>query len=120
MAEEATVDYPQLKAEILARSVVTIAVRLFDLIHLARKWLHPEVLSMEKILELLVVNCFTRGLPPDLQVWAGRNDPSSYHDLVALVERQLISQELFQDHGTGGLWECGHRGLQEIGRARSD
>lgn len=73
--------------------------QLFDLIYLTWKWLLPEALSSEKMRELLVLDWYTRGLPLGLQAWVGQNDPSTYDELVTLIERQLSACELFQTPG---------------------
>lgn len=105
-------DYSQLKKEILARAGVTVAVRaqrfhdwqfqkdkvprsqMFDLIHLTRKWLQPEINSSARIVELLVMDRYLRALPFYLRKTVGQTNPADANELISLVERHTAADRL--------------------------
>lgn len=100
------------KAEILARARVTTAVQaqkyhawtfnpslapcsqMFDLIHLAQRWLGPDVNNGYRVVKLIVMDCYMRAMPGPLRKWIGQNDPSNIDGFVSLVERQLAADDL--------------------------
>uniref|UniRef100_A0A8C5LW22 CCHC-type domain-containing protein n=1 Tax=Leptobrachium leishanense TaxID=445787 RepID=A0A8C5LW22_9ANUR len=112
LEEEAAADYPQLKAEIMARMGVTTTVRaqrfykwrfnerqaprsqMFDLIHLAWKWLRPESQSPAQMVESLVLDRYLRELSSGLREWVSQGNPTNYDAMIAQVERYLSAKDL--------------------------
>ncbi|MEE6515238.1 hypothetical protein FKM82_023832 [Ascaphus truei] len=68
--------------------------QLWDLIHLATKWLKPEAYSPTQSLEMVVLDHFIRALPQDLRHWVGQGDPLTYDAMVGAVEHFLATCEL--------------------------
>uniref|UniRef100_H2ZY33 CCHC-type domain-containing protein n=1 Tax=Latimeria chalumnae TaxID=7897 RepID=H2ZY33_LATCH len=114
-------NYIQLKVEILARAGVTPTVRaqgfhtwtycprsqMFNLVHLAQRWLQPDVNTSARV-ELLVMDHYLRALPPRICKWVGLGNPSNAQDLIALVERQISAEELLRSPAV-----LGQRGAKE-------
>ncbi|KAM4049011.1 uncharacterized protein ACNLHF_002267 [Anomaloglossus baeobatrachus] len=112
---EAAHDFDKLKAEILARLGVTTAVRaqrvhqwtyqpdkpprsqMFDLIHLTKKWLQPEVLTAPEMVQRIVLDKYLRALPPSLKRWVSHGNPTTADQLVDLVERYSLAEGLMDD-----------------------
>ncbi|KAG8546365.1 hypothetical protein GDO81_019102 [Engystomops pustulosus] len=112
LSETEAREYPQLKAEILARLGVTVQVRssrvhqwayseklpprsqMHDLIHLVRKWLQPDDCTPAQMVERVVLDKFTRSLPSRLQRWVGQAGPTNAEELVSLVERYRATEDL--------------------------
>uniref|UniRef100_H3AN48 CCHC-type domain-containing protein n=1 Tax=Latimeria chalumnae TaxID=7897 RepID=H3AN48_LATCH len=102
-----------LKVEILARAGITPTVRaqkfhtwtyredraprsqMFNLVHLARRWLQPDNTSTRAV-ELLVMDYDLRALPPWIHKWVGLGNPFNAQDLIALVKRQIAAEELLR------------------------
>ncbi|XP_058855297.1 uncharacterized protein LOC131701473 [Acipenser ruthenus] len=119
LATEKANNYDVLKAEILARARITTALRaqkyhswsysgslpprsqLFDLVHLANRWLKPEVNNSHTVVEWLVMDRYLRALPPTMRKWVGQGNPSTLDDFIALVERQLAAEELVHPGASG-------------------
>ena len=115
LSEQDARQYHKLKAEILARLGVTSAVRaqlvhnwtfqldkparsqMYDLFHLAKKWLQPEEYTAAQVVERVVLDRFVRALPVRIQRCVGQADPRDADQLVALVERYLNTEEYLQD-----------------------
>uniref|UniRef100_H3BF22 SCAN box domain-containing protein n=1 Tax=Latimeria chalumnae TaxID=7897 RepID=H3BF22_LATCH len=110
---EAAANYAQLKAKILARAGVTTTVQaqcfhawrfqegktprsqLFNLIHLARRWLQPDTNNPARIIKILLVMAhFLRGLPPTVRKWVRQGNLANAQELIDLVERHLTAEEL--------------------------
>lgn len=104
-------DYDLLKAEIMARLGVTTAVlahrmhtwkfrtgqsprgQMHELLLLAKKWLQPEKLSAQQVVERVVLDRYLRALPEELQQWVSLGDPQSPDLLVEMVERYQVTAE---------------------------
>uniref|UniRef100_H3A5M8 CCHC-type domain-containing protein n=1 Tax=Latimeria chalumnae TaxID=7897 RepID=H3A5M8_LATCH len=123
---EAAADYFLLKAEILARAGVTPMVRaqrfhtwsyqtgkaprsqMFDLIHLARRWLQPDINSPAGIVELVAMDRYLRALPPEIRKWVGQGNPTNAQKLIALIERQVAAEEMVKTTTTVTQRSPGH------------
>uniref|UniRef100_H3AHI7 CCHC-type domain-containing protein n=1 Tax=Latimeria chalumnae TaxID=7897 RepID=H3AHI7_LATCH len=114
---DAVADYTLLKAEILAWAGVTPMIRaqrfhswtyrndwhrngkaprsqMCDLIHLACRWLQPEVNTPTRIVELILMDRYL--LPPAIWKWVGQGEPANAQELIALVKRQVAAEELLR------------------------
>uniref|UniRef100_H3A5V1 SCAN box domain-containing protein n=1 Tax=Latimeria chalumnae TaxID=7897 RepID=H3A5V1_LATCH len=139
---EATSGYTLLKTEILARAGVTPMVwaqrfhtwnlqegkaprsQMFDLVHLAWRWLQPEINTPVRIVELLMMDRYLRALPPAIRKWIRQGDPVNAQELIALVERQVVAEELTRTPtmmGKGGTKERSQtmKGLAGVGEGWS-
>lgn len=107
-------DYERLKAEILAPLGVTMAIRaqkvypqryqpgqpprsqMHELVQLVKKWLQPEKLTGPQMVERVVMDRHLRSLPDDLQRWVSRGEPATADQLVELVERYTMVEDLLR------------------------
>lgn len=67
---------------------------MFDLIHLTKKWLQPETISVLEVVERVVMDCYRRDHSCLLRKWGSHGDPKTAEQLVDLVEKILRSWEL--------------------------
>uniref|UniRef100_H2ZT35 SCAN box domain-containing protein n=1 Tax=Latimeria chalumnae TaxID=7897 RepID=H2ZT35_LATCH len=125
MESEAAADYAQLKAEILSRARVTTTVwaqcfhawrfqegkaprsQMFDLIHLARRWLQLETNNPARIIKILAMDRFLCGLPPIVMKWVGQGNPANAQELIKLAERYLTAEELAKTPFITKVWSNG-------------
>ncbi|KAG8572157.1 hypothetical protein GDO81_011945 [Engystomops pustulosus] len=70
---------------------------MYDLYNLTNKWLQPEALSTDQIVDRVVSDRFIRALPVRMQRGLGYTNPKSIDDLVSAVERFTATEEYLQD-----------------------
>lgn len=71
------------------------ALLMFDLVHLAKKWLQPATLSTGDIMERIVIDHYIPALPYELKV-VSLCSPTTADGVVDLVERCRATEELLK------------------------
>nr|XP_025040586.1 uncharacterized protein LOC112545836 [Pelodiscus sinensis] len=59
----------------------------------ANRWLEPEQKTGVQVTERIVLEQFLHILPRDGQRWVRRNQPSTLHEVVALMEAHLLAEQ---------------------------
>ncbi|KAM9311422.1 olfactory receptor 2D2-like [Gastrophryne carolinensis] len=90
--------------------------QMYDLIHLVQKWLEPERSTPAQILEKVVVDHFSRTLPPKLQRWVGQGDLQTAEQLVNLVERFSATEDYLRDAPTAQATSKTTKPLKAMGK----
>ncbi|XP_069045871.1 uncharacterized protein [Lepisosteus oculatus] len=115
LKEEDAENYETLKNKILARLGVTMAIRavrfhnwsyqinkptrsqMFDLVHLAKKWLQPEEFNPGQVVERVVLDHFVRSLPVHLKRKVSEGDPQTLDQAVDWVDRHHATVALIRE-----------------------
>ncbi|XP_031752029.1 integumentary mucin A.1-like [Xenopus tropicalis] len=67
---------------------------MYDLIHLAKKWLQPETLTGPQIVEWIVMDRYHKSLRSPLRKWLSHAEQTTADQLVEMIERYISAEEL--------------------------